>query len=70
VHLYENAGPRLKAVADALRAQGLADLPWIIGETYAEDEAALQEIRSAAVEARVEIIYVLQWPNREGQAAR
>lgn len=66
VHLYDEAGPRLKAMAAALRAQGLAHLPWIIGETYYADSVQLEGLRSAAREANVRLLYVLQWPNRRG----
>ena len=68
VHVYKNPDKAIIATKEALDRVNLGGVPWIVGETFYNDDEVLGSIRRAAVKGHVKIEYILQWPVTKGAA--
>lgn len=67
LHIYQPAR-EVKPAKEALRAVGLGDVPWIVGESHYKDAEDLRAIRDLAAETGTTLLYTLQWPNDRRRA--
>ncbi len=66
LHFYRERGPAFETAHRALASTYLEQLPWIIGETYYNDESQARALASAAAATHQNIRFLLQWPERRG----
>ena len=58
---WESAYSTFTGLYRAMRLAGIPPIPWIIGETYANDAATAAELRRAITDTGQTVLYLMQW---------
>lgn len=62
LHIYDQPSASFMTAFKGLASQGYGGVPWVIGETYYNDEGEAESIRQAMSSTGKAILYLMQWP--------